>query len=96
MRDLDTLTPLDARNSLLLDRKVSNQDADTFSLAKTNVDVKETSYQPLVHHAAPLGLVNDEQAHSSPASYDNGYGHYASASGGYDSRLAGGRTQGYY
>ncbi|KAF3762384.1 putative Flc2 FAD transporter, partial [Cryphonectria parasitica EP155] len=38
MRDLDNLTPLDARNSLLLDRKTSHQDSDTFSLAKTNLD----------------------------------------------------------
>lgn len=37
-RDMDTLTPLDARNSLLLDRKptpMSDTATDTFSIAKT-------------------------------------------------------------
>ncbi|KAH8890875.1 TRP-domain-containing protein [Thozetella sp. PMI_491] len=37
MRDMDTLTPLDARNSLLLDRKQSNTATDSLSMAKTGV-----------------------------------------------------------
>lgn len=89
MRDLDTLTPLDARNSLLLDRKVSHQDSDTFSLAKTNLDVKETSYQPLVHHAAPPGL---EDGRASPSPYAGAYAPPPAPSGrgGYDQRIGGG------
>lgn len=93
MRDLDNLTPLDARNSLLLDRKVSHSDSDdNFSLAKTNLATKETSYQPLVHHAAPPGLLNDpESGRASPAPYAG-----AAAHGGYDNRLGGqGYGQGY-
>lgn len=96
MRDLDNLTPLDARNSLLLDRKVSNQDSDTFSLAKTNLDAKDTSYQPLpvahhgydqshdhlVSHAAPISSY--EGGRASPAPYSDNYG---PPRGGYDSRL---------
>lgn len=91
MRDLDTLTPLDARNSLLLDRKVSNQDSDTFSLAKTNLDTKETSYQPLVHHAAPPGHFEDDRATPSPYT-GGGYAPPATPSGrgGYDTRINGG------
>lgn len=103
MRDLDTLTPLDARNSLLLDRKVSHQDSDTFSLAKTNLDTKETSYQPLVHHAAPPGHLEDDRATPSP--YNGGA--YAppppattSGRGGYDQRInhgdVGQQQQQYY
>ncbi|CAN8099314.1 unnamed protein product [Discula destructiva] len=87
MRDLDTLTPLDARNSLLLDRKVSHPESDTFSLARTtHPDVKEstTSYQPLVHHAAPPGLVEDGRASPMPAY--NGYAPPPSR-GGYDVRI---------
>lgn len=96
MRDLDNLTPLDARNSLLLDRKVSHGDSDTFSLAKTNLDVKETSYQPLVHHAAPPGLLNDpESGRASPAPYAGGYQAPSAARGGYDQRLDGGYDSGY-
>lgn len=93
MRDLDNLTPLDARNSLLLDRKVSHSDSDdNFSLAKTNLATKETSYQPLVHHAAPPGLLNDpESGRASPAPYGGG----GAAHGGYDGRLGGGYHQGY-
>lgn len=100
MRDLDTLTPLDARNSLLLDRKVSHQDSDTFSLAKTNVDPKETSYQPLVHHAAPPGI---ESGRDSPSPYAGAWAppqdphhHHqqqqqapSSGRGGYDQRIGG-------
>lgn len=91
MRDLDTLTPLDARNSLLLDRKTSHHDSDTFSLAKTNLDVKETSYQPLVHHAAPPGLMEDGRA--SPSPYAGAYAAPPAAPsgrGGYDQRFGGG------
>lgn len=96
MRDLDNLTPLDARNSLLLDRKVSHGDSDTFSLAKTNLDVKETSYQPLVHHAAPPGLLNDpESGRASPTPYAGGYQAPSAARGGYDQRLDGGYDSGY-
>lgn len=96
MRDLDNLTPLDARNSLLLDRKVSNQDSDTFSLAKTNLETTQTSYQPLVHnnvhhgydqshdnlvhHAAPIGVYEDS---------------YGAPRGGYDTRLGNGNGNGY-
>lgn len=85
MRDLDNLTPLDARNSLLLDRKVSHPDSDNFSLAKTKIDAKE-SYRPLspsgddqshanlVSHAAPPGGYEDHS--TAPAPYaDNSYGH---------------------
>lgn len=85
MRDLDNLTPLDARNSLLLDRKVSHPDSDNFSLAKTKLDAKE-SYRPLspsgddqshanlVSHAAPPGGYEDHS--TAPAPYaDNSYGH---------------------
>lgn len=84
-RDLDNLTPLDARNSLLLDRKVSHPDSDNFSVAKTKFDTKE-SYRPLspsgddqshanlVSHAAPPGGYEDHS--TSPAPYgDNSYGH---------------------
>ncbi|KAJ4416351.1 hypothetical protein N0V82_006788 [Gnomoniopsis sp. IMI 355080] len=90
MRDLDTLTPLDARNSLLLDRKVSHQDSDTFSLAKTKLDNQETSYQPLVHHAAPPGLMEDGRA--SPSPYAGAYAPPAAppGRGGYDQRIGGG------
>lgn len=90
MRDLDNLTPLDARNSLLLDRKVSHQDSDTFSLAKTNlVAVKETSYQPLVHHAAPPGILHDQESgRASPVPVAGNY--QAPARAGYDQRLGGG------
>lgn len=106
MRDLDNLTPLDARNSLLLDRKISNQDSDTFSLAKTNLDAKDTSYQPLAHnnvahgydqaqdnlvsHAAPIGVYDDGRA--SPAPYHDNYG---AARAGYDTRLGNGYNNGY-
>lgn len=85
MRDLDNLTPLDARNSLLLDRKVSHPDSDNFSVAKTKFDAKE-SYRPLspsgddqshanlVSHAAPPGGYEDHS--TAPAPYaDNSYGH---------------------
>ncbi|KAG8165407.1 hypothetical protein KVR01_005682 [Diaporthe batatas] len=85
MRDLDNLTPLDARNSLLLDRKVSHPDSDNFSLAKTKFDAKE-NYRPLspsgedqshanlVSHAAPPGGYEDHS--TAPAPYaDNSYGH---------------------
>lgn len=85
MRDLDNLTPLDARNSLLLDRKVSHPDSDNFSVAKTKFDTKE-SYRPLspsgddqahanlVSHAAPPGGYEDHS--TAPAPYaDNSYGH---------------------
>lgn len=97
MRDLDNLTPLDARNSLLLDRKVSHQDSDTFSLAKTNLDVKETSYQPLVHHAAPPGILHDQEGgRASPAPYAGNY-QAPPARGGYDQRLGGGyNSDGYH
>ncbi|KKY32930.1 hypothetical protein UCDDA912_g07097 [Diaporthe ampelina] len=93
MRDLDNLTPLDARNSLLLDRKVSHPDSDNFSVAKTKFDTKE-SYRPLspsgddqshanlVSHAAPPGGYEDHSA--APAPYaDNSYGHgpYSQPSG---------------
>lgn len=96
MRDLDTLTPLDARNSLLLDRKVSHQDSDTFSLAKTNLDAKETSYQPLVTHAAPPGLGEDGRA--SPSPYSGGYAPPSAGPGrgGYDQRITGAEHQQQY
>lgn len=87
MRDLDNLTPLDARNSLLLDRKVSHPDSDNFSVAKTKFDAKE-SYRPLtpsgddqshanlVTHAAPPGGYEDHSTAPAPAPYaDNSYGH---------------------
>lgn len=89
MRDLDNLTPLDARNSLLLDRKMSHQDSDTFSLAKTNFDKKETAYQHdpahdnLVSHAAPIGV------------YEEPAGGYYGPPRGYDARLGGGYQNGY-
>lgn len=107
MRDLDNLTPLDARNSLLLDRKISNQDSDTFSLAKTNLDAKDTSYQPLAHnnvhhgydqahdnlvsHAAPIGVYEDGRASPSPY-HDNSYG---PPRAGYDTRLGNGYNNGH-
>lgn len=108
MRDLDTLTPLDARNSLLLDRKISNQDSDTFSLAKTNLDAKDTSYQPLVHNnIAPQGydqshdnLVNHaapigvyDTGRASPAPYHDS--HYGAPRNGYDTRLGNGYNNSY-
>lgn len=72
MRDLDDLTPLDARNSLLLDRKSSHADSDTFSIAKAKFDVKETAYddpdhERLVGHAAMPGGYDDRS--TSPAPY---------------------------
>ncbi|KAK7745319.1 hypothetical protein SLS53_002815 [Cytospora paraplurivora] len=76
LRDLDTLTPLDARNSLLLDRKSSHADSDTFSLAKAKFDVKEMPYDhdqshdSLVSHAAPPGGYDDHNRSVSPAPYD--------------------------
>lgn len=93
MRDLDTLTPLDARNSLLLDRKVSHPDSDAFSLAKTNLDAKRTSYQPLVPHAAPPGHFEDDRGTPSPytgGGYAPPSSHAQSDRGGYDQRINGG------
>lgn len=108
MRDLDNLTPLDARNSLLLDRKISNQDSDTFSLAKTNLDAKDTSYQPLAHNTAAHNGYDQAQDHlvthaapigvydegrASPAPYhDTSYG---APRGGYDARLGNGYNNNY-
>ncbi|KAI3400250.1 hypothetical protein diail_3631 [Diaporthe ilicicola] len=106
MRDLDNLTPLDARNSLLLDRKVSHSDSDNFSLAKTKFDTKE-SYRPLspsgddqshanlVSHAAPPGGYDDHSA--APAPYaDNAYGQgpYSQPSG-YSQHTGYGQQTGY-
>lgn len=108
MRDLDNLTPLDARNSLLLDRKVSHSDSDNFSVAKTKFDAKE-SYRPLspsgddqshanlVSHAAPPGGYEDHSA--APAPYaDNSYGHgpYSQPSGySQQTGYGGGYNNGY-
>lgn len=108
MRDLDNLTPLDARNSLLLDRKISNQDSDTFSLAKTNLDAKDTSYQPLAHNNIAHNGYDQSHDHlvshaapigvydeggASPAPYrDNNYG---PPRGGYDTRLGNGYNNSY-
>lgn len=83
MRDLDDLTPLDARNSLLLDRKSSHADSDTFSIVKAKFDVKETAYddpdyERLVGHAATPGGYDDRSP--SPAPYnDNSSSMYARA-----------------
>ncbi|KUI66168.1 Flavin carrier protein 2 [Cytospora mali] len=81
LRDLDDLTPLDARNSLLLDRKSSHADSDTFSLAKAKFDVKESYDQDqahnLVSHAAPPGGYEDRSV--SPAPYADGSNMYARA-----------------
>ncbi|KAL1878627.1 hypothetical protein Daus18300_001902 [Diaporthe australafricana] len=107
MRDLDNLTPLDARNSLLLDRKVSHSDSDNFSVAKTKFDTKE-SYRPLspsgedqshanlVSHAAPPGGYEDHSA--APAPYgDNSYaqGPYSQPSGYSQQHTGYGQQTGY-
>lgn len=64
-------------------------------MAKTNLDVKETSYQPLVHHAAPPGILHDtDSGRASPAPYAAG-GYQAPARGGFDPRLEGGYESGY-
>ncbi|KAJ0121387.1 hypothetical protein J7T55_008551 [Diaporthe amygdali] len=108
MRDLDNLTPLDARNSLLLDRKVSHPDSDNFSVAKTKFDTKE-SYRPLspsgddqshanlVTHAAPPGGYEDHSAVPAPYA-DNAYGHgpYSQPSGyNQQTGYGGGYNNGY-
>lgn len=102
MRDLDNLTPLDARNSLLLDRKSSHADSDTFSIVKAKFDVKQTSYghdpahDNLVAHAAPPGGYDDRSP--SPAPYtDSSANMYArapyNAQTGYSSQLGYGGGQ---
>ncbi|KAI0478534.1 hypothetical protein GGR56DRAFT_326750 [Xylariaceae sp. FL0804] len=49
-RDMDTLTPLDARNSLLKMERTESNDSNTFSMAKVNTDAKQ-----------PLSQVREEQ-----------------------------------
>lgn len=81
LRDLDTLTPLDARNSLLLDRKSSHASSDNFSIAKTKFDTKEgynhdPAHDNLVSHAAPPGGYDRSV---SPAPYTDNTNMYARA-----------------
>ncbi|KAL8419749.1 hypothetical protein RB594_002787 [Gaeumannomyces avenae] len=45
MRDVDNLTPLDARNSLLIDRTKSNQDSSTTFAVANTVDEKKSMSQ---------------------------------------------------
>ena len=94
MRDLDDLTPLDARNSLLLDRKSSNADSDNFSVVKAKFDVKENydhdpSHDHLVSHAAPPGGYEDRSA--SPAPYSDNTNMYARAPYNAQTGYGGGR-----
>ncbi|KAL6403289.1 calcium-related spray protein [Ilyonectria robusta] len=46
-RDMDTLTPLDARNSLLLDRK---QDGDNINMFPMSSSLKEKESQRSLYH----------------------------------------------
>lgn len=49
-RDMDTLTPLDARNSLLLDRTKTNETSITISYANAAADIKK---QPSRRDSSP-------------------------------------------
>ncbi|KAI0125771.1 hypothetical protein BJ170DRAFT_446675 [Xylariales sp. AK1849] len=67
-RDMDTLTPLDARNSLLLER-VKGKESTTFSLA----DSLQESKQPLARGQSPeryLGIAPERANPYAAASYN--------------------------
>lgn len=79
-RDMDTLTPLDARNSLLLDRKdpeLGPNGETTFSMAST----VEKRQQPTKARAPSL----DPYDKAAAATYDSYYRHKISASNGSNS-----------
>lgn len=73
-RDMDVLTPLDARNSLLLDRKTTNltENTDTFSMTKANLAV-DTKVVPM-RDASPERYLGAEPANPYSAHSRNGSG----------------------
>ena len=71
-RDLDTLTPLDARNSLLNDRKSGlHGTMESFSIAKTGLAARgNSSPDPYLDPANPYRAPPSQRSHSSGGSVD--------------------------
>lgn len=59
-KDMDALTPLDARNSLLMERTKSNESGTTFSFSN---DVQDTK-QPLARNTSPDRYLNATPEHA--------------------------------
>lgn len=70
-RDLDALTPLDARNSLLLDRPKQESDISMFPISAPLQEKPGRSVSPDRYIAAEEGLPPSNQLSSSPPDYRN-------------------------